>query len=234
MNEAVEQIVDRLDTFTGLNVSARARIVRNAVLRWCDAGETLWLTGDTPRGLYVIVEGSIRIIRGIGGRQHVVHAEGPGATIGEVPLFDGGTYPATAVAAERTRCLFVPRDALLAAMGADPRLAWELLSQLGRRVRALVDQLYRTTLWTVRSRLAARLMARSVDAGGSHTITLGSPQSALAEELGTVREVLARELATLRRHGVIRSVGKGKLEILKPEALTRLAGGDDVLTRRTT
>ncbi len=234
MNDALEQIVNRLEPFTSLNVSARARIARNAVLRRFDAGETLWLTGDTPRGFYVIVEGCVRIVRGTGGRQHVVHAEGSGATIGEVPLFDGGTYPATAVAAEPTHCLFVPRDTLLAAMGADPQLAWELLSRLGRRVRGLVDQLYRTTLWTVRSRLAAYLMARSADTGGSRTITLGSPQTTLAEELGTVREVLARELATLRGHGVIRTVGRGKLEILKPEALSRLAGGDDVLTRRPT
>jgi hypothetical protein len=49
VNDALEQIVNRLEPFTSLNVSARARIARNAVLRRFDAGETLWLTGDTPR-----------------------------------------------------------------------------------------------------------------------------------------------------------------------------------------
>ncbi|MCI0433300.1 MAG: Crp/Fnr family transcriptional regulator [Gemmatimonadetes bacterium] len=232
MAAEIESILARLD-FARLNDRAKAILVRHGALKRYRRRQTLWLKGGEPRGLYIIIDGEIRIVRG-GERQHVVHMAGPGETVGEVPLFDGGTYPATAIAHTSTVCLFIDRDTIHVLLREDSGFAWELLARLSRRVRHLVDQLHRTTLWTVRSRLASHLLEHAArDARGRLRITLDSPQADLAEQLGTVREVLARELATLRRHGIVQNAGRRRLEVIDAESLELLAGGMDILTRRS-
>src|SRR3954453_14745730 len=85
--------------------AARRALLAGAVERRLGAGEVLFLAGAPARGLFVVLEGRVRVVRGAGGRPHVIHEETAGGTLGEVPMFEGSTYPATAVAAEPTRCL---------------------------------------------------------------------------------------------------------------------------------
>jgi len=213
-----------------LNADARALIERRGVIKRFKPRAVLWRAGDAPRGLYVIIEGCVRILGGDETRQHVVHTAAAGATIGEVPLFDGGMYPATAMAQTATTCLFLDRQTILSAIQKDPTLALTLLSRLSQRVRYLVDQLRRSTLMTVRSRLASHLIRLVRAENGLDVARLERSQAELAEHLGTVREVLARELATLRRYGIVRSLGYRAMEILDIEALRRLALGRVPLT----
>jgi CRP-like cAMP-binding protein len=53
---------------------------------------------------------------------------------------------------------------------------------------------------------------------------LGMTQSQLAEELGTVREVVVRELGRLRRRRIIRTHRDGRIAILDRGALEALVG----------
>jgi CRP-like cAMP-binding protein len=69
------------------------------------ADGVVFLAGSPPRGWFVIIEGTVRVVRATEGRQHVVHTEGPGGTLGEVPVFTGEVHPATGIASESTRCI---------------------------------------------------------------------------------------------------------------------------------
>ena len=69
------------------------------------SGTVLWTAGASSRGLYIVLEGRIRIVDTTDGRQHLVHTVRQGETMGEVVLFSGGGYPATAIAAGAARCL---------------------------------------------------------------------------------------------------------------------------------
>lgn len=210
--------------FADLNERARSILTTGSIIVSYGAGQPLWLAGEEPTGLHVIIEGTVRVVRGEGGRQHVIHTETAGATIGEVPLFDGGPYPATALARGRVRSLFIPRDVLLAAMAADPQLSWSLLRGLSKRIRSLVDGLSSATLRTVRARLARLLLDRA-ELSGRTVVTLGGSHAEVAESLGTVREVVTREVATLRRKGMLRAAGRRGYEILDRDALKEIAGG---------
>jgi len=79
----------------------------------------------------------------------------------------------------------------------------------------------------VSARLAEFLIGRA-DARGLATIALGMTQEQLAEELGTVREVIVRELHALRAAGLVRSLGPGRFEIVDAPALRARAGDDEV------
>jgi CRP-like cAMP-binding protein len=190
-------------------VDALAR--RGAEVRFA-ANEVIFLAGSEPRGWFVVLDGLVRVVRGSRGRQHVVHTERVGGTLAEVPLVESGTHPATAIAASPTRCALFTRAALEAAIAEHPSIAFLIARRLAARVRFLVERLDERSSSTVDARLVEFLLSRPQVAGSS-TISLGMTQHALAEELGTVREVVARALRALCDQGLIDRAGGGRYRI---------------------
>ena len=90
-------------------------------------------------------------------------------------------------------------------------------------MRSLVERLRSQTLGDVRSRLAASLLGQATHAGGT-VADVRSSQSEWAEDLGTVREALARELKAFKDAGLIEQLGRGRYRILQAEELESLAG----------
>ena len=215
-------LFSRLAPFRDAAPGVVAALASHAAVRRFASDETLFRAGMAPGGLYVVLAGRVRVLRAADGRQHVVHTEGPGGTLGEVPLFAGGTYPATAVAIEPTSCALLTPAALRQAVVDEPAVAFLLLERLATRVRDLVQRLDDRSTRGVTARVAAYLLTRPVSATAAQ-LSLGMTQSALAEELGTVREVVVRALAELRREGAVASLGGGRFAIVDRSTLERAA-----------
>jgi len=218
---ALERIAS-LPLFRGLRADSLALLASRALERSYASGETLFREGETPWGIFVVLEGRVRVVRGQGGRHVVVHTEGAGGTLAEIPFFAGGSLPGTAIAAEPTVCVIFPRDALRATIEANPDVAFALLGRLAARVRELIGRLDQVSSSSVAARLAAFLLRRSGERA-SLTFSLGMTQAQLAEELGTVREVIVRELRELRRAALIRPSRGGGVELLDVDRLTERA-----------
>ena len=214
--------VDNSWVFRALSENSRAALIARGVTRTYSSGEVLYLAETPARTIYIVLEGRVRVMRGEGGRAYVLHVETAGGSLGEVPLFEGTTYPATAIAAELTRCLVLSRDAVLTAVRMDPDLALALLSRLAGRVRLLVERLDQQANHSILSRLAALLIERAASANG-RTFTLGGTQQETAEEIGTVRELVVRGLRTLRDRGAIESRGGGQYIVTNAKALSEIA-----------
>lgn len=218
-----ESLLDRIPVLAGLDGRARRELAARSVVVRRDVGACFWRAGDTPKGMLVLLEGRVRLVRtGPNGRRQVIHKEGNGVILGEVSLLDGDGYPATAEAEERSVAILITPEALDAALAADPRFAQVLLANLARRVRHLVERVESLTTLDVRARLARHLLDRSEATDGD--FDLGVTQAALAEELGTVREVVVRNLAMLRRRRILESAGRGRLRVLNRASLRTLAG----------
>jgi CRP/FNR family transcriptional regulator len=217
--------IRRLPLFADISDVACRALAARAVRRTYERGETLFAAGAEARGLHVIVDGRVRVVRDTAGRRRVVHEEGVGGTLGEVPLYQGGGYPATAVAATRTTCVVIGREAIAGALRADADLAWRLLARLAARVRALVERADRLAAHSVPQRLAALLVARLASTKTTDgAVTLGGTQQEVAEELGTVREVVVRALRTLCASGAIDALGRGRYRVRDARLLRELAG----------
>jgi CRP-like cAMP-binding protein len=188
------------------------------------AGQELFRAGDAARGLFIVRSGRVRVTRRRAGRGQVVHVEDAGGTLGEIPLFTAAPYPATATATEPTRCLVFTRDTVRDAMAADPEFALRLLGRLSDRVRGLIARLDRLSFASVRARLASFIIDRAARSSGA-VISLGLTQTQLAEELGTVREVVVKELAALRRAGAIVPRGAGRVVVADASVLAQAAKG---------
>lgn len=210
--------------FADLDRDTLALLERHAVARQASTDETLFRAGDAATALYVVLEGSVRVYREDDGRRFVLHVEGAGGALGEIPLFAGDRFPATAVAAEPTRYVMLSRAAMHAAIASSPVLATRLLERLARRASDFVARLDRMVFANVAARLARHLLLRLDRARTpGAVVTLGLTQSQLAEELGTVREVLVRELRALRTSGIIAPLGAGRFEIVDLARLRALA-----------
>ena len=199
--------------FRELAPETRLGLARGAVVREAEPGTVLFQAGAAVRGLILILAGTVRVVSERQGRQHLVHESGPGETLGEVPLFAGGGYPATAIAGTRCTYAVLSPDVLRTVMQRDAALGWLLLQRLARRVRHLVGLLERNTAWSVESRLAEVLLRRQEEAGAG-AFALGMTQEALAQELGTVREVLVRALAELCREGLVHRERRGYYRVI--------------------
>jgi CRP/FNR family transcriptional regulator len=151
-----------------------------------------------------------------------VHTEGPGGTLGEVPFFSGGRYPASAVAAEPTLCLTLDHATLARAIAKDPDLAVRWLARLAMRVRGLVERLEQETSRSVEQRLAALLLARDEASRGA-SFTLAATQAEAAEEIGTVREVLVRTLRRLRERKLVATPVRGRYRVTDRARLREIA-----------
>ena len=213
---SVERLV-ALPLFAGERREVVDALARRGIEARFEPNAVMFLAGSEPRGWYIVLEGRVRVVRGSGSRQHVVHTEGKGGTLGEVPLFAGGTHPATGIAAEPTQCALFSRAALEAAIGEAPAIAFIVARRLALRVRQLVDRLDERSARSVQTRLIEFLLSRPTN--GSASITLGMTQQALAEELGTVREVVSREIRVLTRRGWIEALGGGRYRLLAVDEL---------------
>jgi CRP/FNR family transcriptional regulator, dissimilatory nitrate respiration regulator len=209
----------RIPLLQDLNDAALREIAARAVVRRFAPDETLWLAGAQSRGLFLILEGEVRALNA---RRHVVHVERTGGTLGEIPLFADGRYPATAVATRRTVCLVLSRELVAAAIRHDAEFAFTLLARLANRTRHVIERLDALASTTVQQRLCVFLLARH-GTSNDGPFSLGCSQAALAEELGTVREVVVRSLRKLRATGVIRAAGRARFQVIDVEALRLLS-----------
>lgn len=209
--------------FTGLDEGVLREIATRSRIARFGSGREIWRAGTRPKNaLYVVLSGRVHVVSERDGRPHRVHSETSGGTLGEIPLFDDEPYPSTVTAVEPTECLIIPRGALRAAIAIEPELAFRLLRGLGQRVRRLIVRLDAVVTLDVRQRLASHLLALR-EASAGETVQLEGSQAQLAEELGTVREVVVRALRDLEEERLIERRGR-RVRIVDGQALADLAG----------
>lgn len=207
VTESARDALGAIAYLRGLPAADLDRLAARCLVRAVARGQTVFEEGAPAAGLFVILAGRLKLVRSSPrGREQVLHAEGPGATLGEVPLFDGGGYVASAVAVEASRVLFVPGPALLD-LCRRPEVALGVIAVLARRVRTFAGLIEDLALRDVTARVAGFLVAESRRVGGDD-LALPGTRDEVAARLGTVRELVSRALSHLARLGLIEVSGR--------------------------
>ena len=222
----------RVPYFASLPTAELSHLAGRCTVWSLGPGEALFEEGEPCRGLLIVADGRVEIRQiSLRGREQVFHTEGPGAALGEAPLFDGNGYIASAVALVSTRLLFLPRAEVLRLCQRRPAVAVAMLKTLARRVRHFAGIVSDLAFQPVTERLARYLdttIGEPITSGTSIEITL--TQAQLAARLGTVRELVARAFAQLEESGVI-SRDRSRVTIRDPARLAALARGDEEALR---
>lgn len=215
--------------FADLSQEELHALARRTLTRHARGGELLFQEGEACEGLYVIESGSVKIFKTApSGREQMLTIDGPGQSIAEVPVFDGGPYPASAMAVVDSRLLFVSKREFRGLMLEHPEIALKVIRAIGMRLRRLVALIEELSFTTVRARLVNYLV-RSAHSEGQHTergteFVLAANQE-IASQVGTVRELISRNLSRLQAEGLIRMDGK-RVIVPDVEALSEAGGGD--------
>ncbi|MDR3724720.1 MAG: Crp/Fnr family transcriptional regulator [Terracidiphilus sp.] len=209
--------MERTDLSTALSQSAllgslsaeelRALAARS-VRRQYGAGELLFSEGESCMGMYIVSQGRVRIFKtSVNGREQVLSVEGAGGTVAELPVFDGGAYPASVVALEDTEIVFISRRDFQACCVEHPEVALKVLAVVGARLRRLVGIIEELSFTTIRQRVASLLvkLAQTEGTKTAHGIEFRLPSShqEIANQLGTVRELISRNLTRMQAEGLI-------------------------------
>lgn len=188
--------------------------------------QIIFTEGDPGCGFYVSVAGRIKIFKIAGdGKEQILHVFGPHEPFGEVPVFEGGPYPASAAALEKCRVFFFPRSAFVGLLEKDPSLALKMLAILSKRLRQFTVMVEDLSLKEVPARLAAHLLHLAEQSGEPTHVELDVSKGQLASLLGTIPETLSRIFGRMARQGLIRSTGRRSIQLLDLGGLKELANG---------
>jgi CRP/FNR family transcriptional regulator len=200
--------LSQIPLFAALSESEVQGLAQRAVERRFAADEVLFWEGEECAGIFLIAQGSVKIFRtSPGGREVMLSIETAPATVAELPLFDGGPYPASVRAVEPVVALFVNKNDFQQFCRQYPDVALKVLAVVGNRLRHLVGLVEAMTFGSVTQRLA-RLLLDASKMANSQTFDLPVTHQEMASRLGTVREVVSRNLARFRAEGLIRIQGR--------------------------
>ena len=208
--------------FAALSESELQGLAQRAVEKRFAADEMLFWEGEECAGIFLIIQGSVKIFRtSPGGREVMLSIEAAPATVAELPLFDGGPYPASVRAVEPVVSLFINKSDFQQVCRQYPEVALKLLAVVGRRLRHLVGLVEAITFGSVTQRLA-RLLLEASKGAGAEAFDLPVTHQEIASRLGTVREVVSRNLARFRAQGFIK-VQDRRVEIVNRPGLEQEA-----------
>jgi CRP/FNR family transcriptional regulator, cyclic AMP receptor protein len=231
MNENVEMILRKTPLFAGLTEQEMHALASRVSKKHFQRGALLFAEGDPCKGLFLVASGKIRIFKlSTAGREQVLAVEGPGSSFAELPVFDGGNYPASASGLEDAEVLFISRKDFQNFCREHPEVALKVLAVVGSRLRRLVSIIEDLSFTTVRQRLIALILqltqaGERSSRGGVH-VELTKTHQELAAELGTVRELVSRNLSRLQAEGFLEVEGR-KIIVKDLDSLRREQGSSE-------
>lgn len=205
--------------FEGLSSQQIEDIANIAIEKNYQRGQNIFFEGDLGIGFYMVAEGKVKIFKvSPAGKEHILHIFGSGEPFGEVPVFNGKPFPATAEALIKTKAIFFPRKEFIALVESNPSIALSMLAVLSLRLRRFASQIESLSLKEVPSRLANYLIYLSEEQGGSDEVELDISKGQLASLLGTIPETLSRIFAKMSDEGLIQVNGRN-IELLDRQGL---------------
>src|SRR5690349_3914743 len=168
--------------FVDFSETEVAALAQRALEKRFDTGDMLFWEGEPCQGVYLIAQGSVKIFRtSAAGREVMIAIESAPSSVAELPLFDGGPYPASVRALEPAVTLFINKNDFQQVCRQYPDVALKVLAVVGRRLRHLVGLVEAMTFGSVTQRLARMLLDES---HANATFDLPMTHQELASRLG--------------------------------------------------
>ena len=215
--ELKSRLLQLFPVFRQLPDAAVDEIVHTAAPRQVQAGAILFEAASPCTGFPMLLEGSVRVVKSApNGREVQLYRVTPGDSclLSSSCLLGGSAYSATGVAETAVTLLALP-PALFHRLLAEHKpfrdYVFGLFSERLADLMALVEAV---TFYKLDQRLAALLLGKGELVRMTH--------QGLADELGSVREMVSRLLSNFQDRGWV-ELGREQIRITDAQALRRLA-----------
>lgn len=177
-------------------------VCRAASKRHFKRGEVLFHQGDAADTIYLIKEGSFKLVRVTEeGLETILQIVGRGEIIGEAALFQETEHPATAVALEEGKVCSIKRELLEKVIRETPDLAWQIIASLGSRLYNTWEQITELNTQTTREKVLSLLFRLAREYGEpcpeGTLIKIYLTQQEIASLVGASRVMVAQVLKEL-------------------------------------
>jgi CRP-like cAMP-binding protein len=219
----------RVPFFGVLPLDELKALASHCVVRRLAKDEMLFAEGDACEGLYVIQDGALKLFKMADtGREQVLVVERAGSTVGELPLFDGGALPASAAAIQDSTLLYLPKREFLDLCRRNCEVAFAVIRTLAWRFRYMTSLVEELSLKEVSHRLARFLRDRALKSGvqtkRGMEFPLEETNQQIGAEIGTVRDLVSRNLRRFVDRGIIRLERRKVIVLDMAELEAQVAG----------
>jgi CRP/FNR family transcriptional regulator len=193
-------------------------VLAATTLRDVPSGTVMFEPGSPCRGFPLVLSGSVRVVKTApNGREVMLYTVHPG----EACLLSAGcmlgdaSFQAMGIAVSHVRLVLLPPGGFNRLVAASPAFRTYVFALFSERLAGLMELIEAVMFQKLDQRLAALLLRRTAPIRATH--------QALADEIGSVREIVSRLLRNFEDHGWV-ALGRERIDVLDPQALKALAG----------
>jgi CRP/FNR family transcriptional regulator, cyclic AMP receptor protein len=204
-------------------LSFRKAILDRASLQSFSPGETIYMVGAPPGGIYGMISGGVRLAAAAGELgPFITHYFRPGSWLGEGPIITDGPRMIGLNAAKETELLYVPLPSLRELLDQDP-VFWRWFALLAfeherTAVSAVADLMIRDHVRRLVAVLLRLADARTKTPEGDARIEVEASQSDLATMANVARTTANATLRKLASAGHVK-VTYSRIRVVNPDSL---------------
>ena len=194
----------KVSLFAHLDEKTLSRLEGIAVKRVYPKNTILISKGDVSDHLFVVIRGKLKVtLLDDSGREIVLSLLGEGDYFGEIALIDGEPRTATIVSTQASEVLTIARADFQQILRSSPELMFDLLAVLARKVRIATEKLESLAFDDVYRRLVKLLMQLAKPQDCRWIVQERLTHQAIADMIGSSREMVSRILKALETGGYI-------------------------------
>lgn len=213
--------LDWLDLFPDLNSldqHARDLLIKYARIVEAPIGTIGYREGAACEAYVMRLSGKSRVYKmSANGREILLYRVAAGETcvITTTCLLGSSDYPASTIVEEPIRDVLIPAKAFHQLMLDSVVFRKFVMTNYGALISDLIVLLDEVAFHNLDARLAKTLL-------DANSIQISRTHQQIADELGTAREVVSRQLKRFEQKGSV-SLGRGQVEIIDRNALEKIA-----------
>jgi len=211
------RLLDRFPAFSGLPVERLDRLVAGAEVLRAPRGSVLFDAKQPCRGFPLLLEGSVRVTRSApSGREILLYRvePGQGCILSGGCLLGHSDYSAAGTAEQDVTLLSLPPNLFQELLLEHEPFRTFVFGMYGERLAEVMELVEEVAFRRLDARLAQLLIRRGPVLEDTH--------QRLADELGSVREIVSRLLRSFEDRGWVR-LERERITVVDPKSLSVLA-----------
>ncbi|MFB0494751.1 CRP-like cAMP-binding protein/CheY-like chemotaxis protein [Mucilaginibacter sp. OAE612] len=181
-------------------------LIASRKIRQIRKKQVLFYDGDSPQGIYLVMEGSIKTFKlAEDGRELMTGLYKADDYLGVHALLLDDAYGETAEATEDAAICLLPKDTVLTMLDRYPDVGRQFLKILSNNIKEKEEQLIELAYHSVRKRLAQVLVRLNKQNGEKQEFKISREE--MASMAGMATETVSRTLSDFKEEGLIEKKG---------------------------
>ena len=207
-NDKNHRLLKKVPFFSNLEDKEIDSILTIVIEKKYKKNQVIFHEGEPGEYLFMVRSGNVKVYKlSEDGKEKILGVFGPGDFFAELPLLDGGKYPASSETLSPTNLLCLSRENFLKILSKNPQITGKIHEIVGSRLRHFTSQITDLTLKDASCRLAGFLLEKAEEKNIFNAKEIRFPMELTHQEIasliGTARETVSRTLRQFQKEGLI-------------------------------